>query len=61
MNKFILIVFLSVIVASIGYAWYVYIDIKDYDVSITLDDTVYKTSNGEIQACVEAGDCPLAE
>ncbi len=61
MNKFILAAFVALIVSSVLYAAHVYLNTKEYDVSITIDDQEYITRNGEIENCINAGNCPLAE
>jgi hypothetical protein len=61
MNKFLLTIFIVVILGSILYAWYIYIYRGDYEVSVTIDDQTYHVRNGEIENCLQQSTCLLAE
>lgn len=61
MNKLILAIFLALILGSVGYAWYMYIEKGEYDVSVTIDEKTYYVRNGEIENCLQQTNCLDAE
>lgn len=61
MNKLILAIFLALILGSVGYAWYLYVEKGEYDVSVTIDDETYYVRNGEIENCLQQADCLVGE
>jgi hypothetical protein len=61
MNKLILTIFLVLIIGSVGYAWYMYVQKGEYDVSVIIDNETYYVRNDEIENCLQRADCVAAK
>lgn len=61
MNKVLLAVAVTVTIASIIYAWFLYMHKKEYDVSVKISDQEFYVRNGEIENCFTETNCLSAE